>query len=31
MEENYAKFQQQEAAIQAQNAATANTTYTMTN
>jgi hypothetical protein len=31
MEENYAKFQQQEAAIQAQNAATTNTTYTITN
>ena len=31
MEENYAKFQQQEAAVQAQKAATANTTYTVTN
>ena len=31
MEENYAKFQQQEAAIQAQKATTANTTYTVTN
>ena len=31
MEENYAKFQKQEAAIKAQNATTANTTYTVTN
>ena len=31
MEENYAKFQQQEAAIQAQNATTTGTTYTVTN
>ena len=31
MEENYAKFQQQEAAIKAQNATTTNTTYTVTN
>jgi hypothetical protein len=31
MEENYAKFQQQEAAIQAQKATTSNTTYTVTN
>jgi hypothetical protein len=31
MEENYAKFQKQEAAIQAQKATTANTTYTVTN
>jgi hypothetical protein len=31
MEENYAKFQKQEAAIQAQNATTTGTTYTVTN
>lgn len=31
MEENYAKFQQQEAAIKAQNATTTGTTYTITN
>jgi hypothetical protein len=31
MEENYAKFQQQEAAIQAQKATTTGTTYTVTN
>jgi hypothetical protein len=31
MEENYAKFQQQEAAIKAQNATTTGTTYTVTN
>lgn len=31
MEENYAKFQEQEAAILKQNAATTNTTYTITN
>lgn len=31
MEENYAKFQKQEAAVQEKNAATNNTTYTITN